>query len=183
MHILVLVLEASLLHIALSQAHSQLFTFQRATLKCWELRLPYMVILKISPYMCVFAVCVCGSYEPSILSCTVQWNHVWTGGVKGVIIVQSRNSELHCSVSLIVSLSTQDEYEAILGCIEDALDLPNQPSEWVHASCGKPLHTVHSVEFINQLCGGVHRVQGQRVALCDVMECVVHVQGMGTMVH
>ena len=35
----------------------------------------------------------------------------------------------HCLCSLH---STQDEYEAILGCIEDALDLPNHPSELVH---------------------------------------------------
>ena len=37
-----------------------------------------------------------------------------------------------CSIQLTMLIVTclQDEYEALLGCIEDALDLPNQASKY-----------------------------------------------------
>ena len=56
--------------------------------------------------------------------------HVGSRGHNVVPIQKIIGSELHLFIfSHCLSLSTQDEYEAILGCIEDALDLPNQPSE------------------------------------------------------
>ena len=57
----------------------------------------------------------------------VQWQYHYTSGIHR-LVGSGRSSGKLIPIEMLF-VSPQDEYEAILGCIEDALDLPNQPSE------------------------------------------------------